>query len=149
MDFTVLRWTSKQHVAGHGHFSGGSNSCVELNGVAAAAAAEPVARLTSFAPYVIAHISLSLSSTTHTLTHMFTHLTPRTNNTRLSTYIVVYCRSLYTSPSYWKWSITEIYRTGLLCHPPSRGPGSLVVRASDLWSRDCEFDSRPLHCLVA
>ena len=27
--------------------------------------------------------------------------------------------------------------------------GGVVVRASDLWSRDREFDSRPVHCRVA
>jgi len=27
--------------------------------------------------------------------------------------------------------------------------GGVVVRASELWSSDCEFDSRPVHCRVA
>jgi len=31
----------------------------------------------------------------------------------------------------------------------TRWLGSVVVRASDLWSRDRQFDSRPVHCRVA
>ena len=66
-------------------------------------------------------------------------LTLCTLNIDLLTYLLTFHRELSMC----------LYTFATWLHIVTRFLGGVVVRASDLWSKDREFDSRPEHCRVA